>query len=52
MELTQKSLTRIEKFFLFRVLMNPYIDCKAKVERNHFLKVRSDRITVCIALAA
>ena len=29
--------------------MNPYTDWKAKLERAHFFKVRSDRITVCWA---
>ena len=48
MGLSQKSLTQIEKFFLFRVPMNPQKDWKAKLKRAHFFKVRSDRITVCI----
>ena len=30
--------------------MNPKKDWKSKLERVHFFKVRSDRITVCIAL--
>jgi hypothetical protein len=47
MGLSQKSLTQIEKFFLFRFPMNPYTDWKAKLERAHFFKVQSDRITVC-----
>ena len=47
MGLSQKSLARIKKFFLFSVPMNPQKDWKAKLERAHFFKVRSDRITVC-----
>ena len=35
------------KIFLFRVSMNLYKDWKAKLERAHFFKIRSDRITVC-----
>ena len=50
MGLSQKALAQIEKFFLFGVPMNPSTDWKAKLERAHFLKVQSDRITVCIQL--
>ena len=46
--LSQKSLARIKRIFLFRVPMNPQKDWKAKLERAHFFKVRSDRITVCL----
>jgi hypothetical protein len=45
MGLSQKSLTQIEKFFLFRVPMNPKKDRKAKLEGPHFLKVQSGKIT-------
>ena len=44
MGLSQKSLTQIEKFFLFRVPMNPQKDWKAKLERAHFFKVQSGKI--------
>jgi len=39
MGLSQKSLTGIEKIFLFGVPMNPWRDWKAKLERAHFFKV-------------
>ena len=46
MGLSQKSLTQIANFFLFRVPMNPQTDWKAKLDRDRFFKDRSDRITV------
>ena len=52
MGLFKKSLTQIKKIFLFRVSMNCQKDWKAKVERPHFLKIQSDRITVWCALRA
>ena len=37
---------RNKKVFLFWVLMTPWKDWKAKLERPHFLKVQSGKITV------
>ena len=34
--------------FLFRVSMDPLKDWKVKLERAHFVKVQSGRITVCL----
>ena len=50
MGLFHKSLIGIGNFFLFRVPMNPYKDWKAKLERPHFFKVHSGKITVCLIL--
>ena len=47
MGLSQTFLTQTIKFFLCWVPMNPYKDLKAKLERAHFSKVWSYRITVC-----
>ena len=43
----QGSLTGIKKIFLFWVTINPKKDWKAKLERAHFFKVQSGKITVC-----
>ena len=43
----QESLIGIQKIFLFCVPMTPQKHWKAKLERPHFFKVRSDEITVC-----
>ena len=40
------ALTGIEKIFLFCVPNNPLKDWKEKLERAHFLKVQSGRLTV------
>ena len=49
MGLSQKSLIGIEKTFLIMVPMNPSKDWNTKLERTHFFKVQSGRITVCFA---
>ena len=42
----QESLTEIQKLFLFWVPIISLQDWKAKVERSHFLKIQSGKITV------
>ena len=43
----QESLAGIQKLFLFWVPINPQKDWKVKLERAHFSKVESGKITVC-----
>ena len=42
----QESLAGIQKIFLFWVPINHQKDWKAKLERDHFLKVQYGKITV------
>ena len=42
----QESLTGIQQLFLFWVQINPYEDWKAELERAHFSKIQSGKITV------
>ena len=44
----QESLTGIQKSFLFWVLATPCKDWIVKLERVHFSKVQSGKITLCI----
>ena len=47
MELSQKSLTGIQKFFLFQVPMNIQKDWKAKLESAYAFMLKYAKITVC-----
>ena len=47
MELSQKSLTGIQKFFLFQVPMNIQKDWKAKLESAYSFMLKYSKITVC-----
>ena len=47
----QESLKEIQKFFLFWVPITPYKDWKVKLERAHFSKVQSGKITVWLGNA-
>ena len=44
----QESLAGIQKFFLFWVPINPQKNLKAKLERVHFSRVQSGKISVCV----
>ena len=46
MELSQKSLTGIQKFFLFQVPMNIQKDWKAKLESAYSFMLKYSKITV------
>ena len=48
MELSQKSLTGIQKFFLFQVPMNMQKDWKAKLESAYSFMLKYSKITVRI----
>ena len=50
MKLSQKSLTGIQKFFLFQVPMNIQKDWKAKLESAHSFMLKYSEITVCTNL--
>ena len=47
MGLSQKSLTGIQEFFLFRIPMNPSKGWKAKLERDYLFKIQFGKMTVC-----
>ena len=44
----QESFTGFQKLFLHRLPVSSYQCWKAKLERTHFFKVQSGKITVCI----
>ena len=48
MELSQKSLTGIQKFFLFQVPMNIQKDWKAKSESAYYFMLKYSKIAVCL----
>ena len=48
MELSQKSLTGIQKFFLFQVPMNILKDWKAKLESAYIFMFKYSKFTVLL----
>ena len=52
MGLSQKSLTVIEKLFLFRVPMNPLQCWRAKLESVYSFMLKYSKIPVCVLIVS